>query len=187
MEVRYERHHSHQQWTSEYRIVREAVSNPREYQRQLDGKGSTPASKRTSFKSRKWQSSPDLELSWKRKRTFGCCGAMPAEFRQMYTEGERAALTVIVNAVKVRGECDLPTDCIAAIAGVCRTTVQNAVRSAKRNNHLLVYYRPRPGKKNLPNIIRIINKEWLAWINRGPPPLRAAIGFNLLHPTVSQK
>ncbi|OAP38284.1 hypothetical protein AU381_22165 [Sinorhizobium glycinis] len=49
-----------------------------------------------------------------------------------------------------------------------------------------LYYRPRPGEKNLPNIIRIINKEWLAWINRGPPPLRAAIGFNLFHPTASK-
>ncbi|WP_210421560.1 hypothetical protein [Sinorhizobium fredii] len=96
-------------------------------------------------------------------------------------------MTVIVNDVKAQGECDRPLDSIAAIAGVCRTTVQNALRAAKRNNHVRVYYRPRPGKKNLPNVIRITNKEWLAWINRGPPPLRAAIGFNLFHPTASKK
>ncbi|WP_157628132.1 hypothetical protein [Ensifer sp. BR816] len=118
------------------KLVREAVSDPREYQRQLDGKGATPAAKRTSFEPRKWQSSPDREASWRRKRTFGGCGAMPAAFRQMYTEGERAALTVVANDVKARGECDRPLDGIAAIAGVCRTTVQNALRAAKRNNHL---------------------------------------------------
>jgi len=52
--------------------------------------------------------------------------------RQEFTEGERAVLCVVGTEVKRHGICDWPIDKIAAIAGVGRTTVQNALHTARR-------------------------------------------------------
>ncbi len=123
--------------------------------------------------------SPDREASRKRRRTWGGGGGMPDCIRHEYTEGERAALCVVAQEVKRGGSCDLPIDRIAAVAGVSRTTVQNAIRKAKRRLHVTVEERPRPGRKNLTNVITIIAREWLGWLKR-------SIGFKRLYPTKTE-
>lgn len=110
---------------------------------------------------------------------------MPDTIRHHYTEGERAVLTVIAGEVKHHGLCDLAVDRIAAIAGLSRTTVQNAIREARALGHLSVENRPRKGQKNLTNLVRIVSPEWLAWLKRGPS-LARQIGFKDFHPTKSQ-
>jgi hypothetical protein len=72
--------------------------------------------------------------------------------------------------VKHHGVCDLPIDQIAALAGVCRSTVQNTLHKARDedHHHIKVTARPRPGRKNLPNLIEIVSPEWRTWIRRGP-------------------
>jgi hypothetical protein len=106
-------------------------------------------------------------------------GHMPPDVRVRYTEGEASALTIIAREVKDRGLSDLPIDKIASLAGVCRTTVQNAIREAVRRRHITVERRPMKGRKNLPNIVRITSPEWLAWLRRRP-----AIGFKTLPPKI---
>lgn len=129
-----------------------------------------------SLFNRQWQRSPDRAASMRRKRTYGGCGGLPPTVRHCYTMGEGAALAVIASEVKLHGACDWPIDRIAASAGVSRTTVQNALRVARLHKHVEVQSRPRKGMKNLTNIVRIISKDWMDWIER-------SIGFKKLHPT----
>jgi len=86
----------------------------------------------------------------------------------MFTEGQRAVLAIVAGEVKHHGVCDLPYDAIAAKAGVCRTTVQTTMHEARRLGHITIIERPRPGKKNLTNLVRISSLAWLAWVRRGP-------------------
>jgi hypothetical protein len=127
------------------------------------------------FRPRRYQCSPDREASRKRRRMLARDGHMPPDVRTSYTEGEAAALIVIAGEVKRQGVCDLPIDKIAALAGVCRTTVQNAMREATRLGHIEVELRPLKGRKNQTNIVRIVSREWLAWLKRGP-----GTGFKIL-------
>ena len=131
---------------------------------------------------RKWQHSPDRRASVERRRKLGGSSGLPDTIRHQYTEGERAVLTVVAGEVKRQGICDLPIDRIAAVAGVSRTTVQNAMRRAALNGHVLITPRPRRGNKNLTNLVSITSAEWRLWIKRGPSPARS-IGFNSVHPT----
>ncbi|MBF2717509.1 hypothetical protein [Agrobacterium vitis] len=134
---------------------------------------------------RKWQRSPDRAASMGRKRKLGGSSGMPDTIRHHYTEGERAALTVIAGEVKHHGLCDLALDRIAAVAGVSRTTVQNAIREARALGHLSVEPRPRKGQKNLTNLVRIVSAEWMTWLKRGPSLARQT-GFKDFHPTKNQ-
>lgn len=111
--------------------------------------------------------SPDRQKSIRRRRRTGGLSALPTPLCEHFTEGERAALTIIARHVKAAGRCDLPLDKIAALAGVGRSTTQNAIREARRLGLLSVKLRPRKGAKNLPNIIHIVDKTWLAWLARG--------------------
>ncbi|MFK8250650.1 hypothetical protein [Ancylobacter terrae] len=120
-----------------------------------------------AFLPRRRPRSPDREASLRRKRTLGSSGSMPPALRAHFTEGQRAALTVIAGEVKHHGQCDLAIDRIAALAGVGRTTVQDAVHEAARLGLIAVQRRPRRGAKNLTNVVRIVAAEWLAWIKRG--------------------
>lgn len=129
------------------------------------------------FPRRKPQRSPDRKASRERQRMLGGAGHLPPQVRQHYTQGERAVLYVISTEVKRTGVCDWPIAKIAAMAGVCRTTAQNAMREAQRLAHIIVEVRAVPGRKNLTNVIKVISREWCAWLKRGP------IGFKTLDPT----
>ena len=108
---------------------------------------------------------------------------MPQEICDLFTEGQRAALNIIANVVREYGECDWPIDKVAAIAGVCRRTVQYAIHTARNAGLLTVQQRPRRGRKNLTNIIRISNGRWKSWIRNSRSSFRLAIGCKFPHPT----
>jgi hypothetical protein len=121
----------------------------------------------TKFFPRKPQRSPDRESSRGRRRVLGGSSVLPPELRHLFSEGERAVLCVIASEVKRQGWCDWPIDKIAALAGVCRTMVQNTLRKAKSRGAITVLERKRHGLKNLPNIVKVACKEWFAWLKRG--------------------
>lgn len=98
---------------------------------------------------------------------LGGSGGLPANLRHHYTEGQRAVLAIIAGECKHHGICDLPIDKIAALAGVCRTTVQNALHEARRLGHLSIIERPRRGQKSLTNLVGIVSPEWKSWLKRG--------------------
>jgi hypothetical protein len=111
--------------------------------------------------------SPDRARSIARRRRVALCGAIPAKLAANFTLGEIAALSVIAGEIRRQGHCALPLDAIAAKAGVCRTTAQNALRAARLAGLVIVTERPRPGRKNLPNVVKIVSPAWLAWLRLG--------------------
>jgi hypothetical protein len=116
---------------------------------------------------------------------LGGSGVLPDNLRHHYTEGQRSVLCIVAGEVKRCGVCDFPIDKIAALAGVCRTTVQTTLHEARRLLHVRITERPQPGRKNLPNVIEIISPEWRTWIRRGPSAARR-IGSNfpkMVNPT----
>lgn len=116
-----------------------------------------------------------------RRRKWASAGNMPPEIRGCYSEAERAALGVIADRCRKKGFCDLCLDEIARVAGVGRTSVQNAIRKARSKGveHISVRERPQRFGKNLTNIIKIISLSWRGWIER-------AIGFKRLSTSVTQ-
>jgi hypothetical protein len=129
------------------------------------------------FVSRQRQRSPDRRASRDRRRMLGGSSALPDNLRHHYTEGQRSVLCIVAGEIKRHGICDLPIDKIAALAGVCRTTVQTAMHEARRLHHIKITERPQHGRKSLPNIVEIISPEWSTWIKRGPSAARF-IGSN---------
>jgi hypothetical protein len=128
------------------------------------------------FAPRRRPRSHDRQASQDRRRMLAGAAAMPPNMRGAYTQGESAAIAVILGEIKRQGVCDLPIDAIAALAGVARSTIQNALRVARRLAHLRVTERRQRGAKNLPNLIEIASPELRAWVARGPSAHRAT-GF----------
>ena len=96
-------------------------------------------------------------------------------------------LGIIASEVRERGFCALTLGAIAARAGCCRELVRRAIRKAERELLITTKERRRPGQVNLPNVITITSKEWLAWISRGPRresgPSAKGVGPTKIAPT----
>jgi hypothetical protein len=123
------------------------------------------------------QRSPDRQASIERRRRMVGTIAMPPSLAAKFTWGEVAVLRVIGDEVKRHGACSLYIDAIAAMAGMHRTTVQNAIRQARRLGLITVEERRPPGRrKSLNNIVRIVSQEWLTWLRRGPRAWATVLG-----------
>lgn len=107
-----------------------------------------------------------------RRRRWAASGWLPPALACRFTCGEIAALSVIAQENMRSGECCLPIAVIAARAGVSRTTVQNAVRECSRLGIASSRERRHRGRKSETNIVRIVSKEWTAWLAKR----RQAIG-----------
>jgi hypothetical protein len=124
--------------------------------------------------------SSDRQTSLERRRRQAMSGAVPAKIAAAFTLGELAVLSVIARQVQRRdGACSLPLDAIAALAGVSRTTAQNTLRQARHLGLLEVKERRRRGLPSLTNVIKVISKEWSAWLKLSG----RGIGFKKLSPT----
>ena len=115
---------------------------------------------------------------------------MPPALACKFTVSELAVLRIIGDEVRQHGHCDRCVDELAARAGVCRWMVQNAIREAARLGFLTVQERRREGRRNLPNIVRIVSKEWASWLARGGRPSRpyaeTLIGVKKITPRIPQ-
>src|SRR5919199_101081 len=89
---------------------------------------------------------------------------LPAALATPFAPAEVAVLRIVADEHRERGGCDRSIDEIAARAGVCRRTVQNALRHAERLGLVSITERRREGAKNLTNVVRVVSREWLAWI-----------------------
>jgi hypothetical protein len=111
--------------------------------------------------------SPDREASIRRRRSVAASGALPSRIACQFTQAENAVLSVIATECRRCGSCcSWPVDRIAALAGVSRRTAQYAIRAAERLGLIAVKARPRPGAKSDTNIIRIVSRDWIAWLKR---------------------
>ncbi len=111
--------------------------------------------------------SPDRAKSIVRRRACATSGAVPSKIAADFTQGETAVLSIVAAEVKRTGECRLCIDAIAAMAGVCRRLAQTALRHAEEEGLVSIEERPQPGRKSLPNIVRVTSKEWRAWLRLG--------------------
>jgi hypothetical protein len=79
-----------------------------------------------------------------------------------------AVLRIVADEVRERGVCDRSLAEIAARAGVCRTLAHSTLRLAARFGLVSIEERRRPGRqRNLTNVIRVISREWRAWLAKG--------------------
>lgn len=119
---------------------------------------------------RKARRSPNRAASIERRRTLAASGPMPPQLACRFTTGELAALRIVADAVRDRGACMLTLGEVAARAGVCITTARNALRQAAREGLVTIEERRRDKRPNLPNVVRVVSREWTSWIARGRRP-----------------
>ncbi|MEA1835184.1 hypothetical protein U8607_24155 [Methylobacterium durans] len=146
-----------------------------------------PAGRPSLFPPRRRPASPDRLASRDRRRLLACSGPMPPGLASRFTTGQLAVLRIVADEVTAKGVCGLCIDALAARAGVCRRLAQGAIRLAAGDGLLTVQERRHEGRKNSPNLIRIISREWQAWTRRGRRAGAAPdIGCKTLHPTDSK-
>lgn len=112
-------------------------------------------------------SQPRSAASLERRRRWGASGRLPPQLAASFTLGETAALAVVAAEVALRGDCRLTLEHIAAVAGVSRSTVKAAIRHARTLGFITVEERRRPGWRSLSNVVRVVSKEWVAWMRLG--------------------
>ena len=76
-------------------------------------------------------SRPRSPESTERRRRWTSSGWLPPQLAARFTMAENAVLAVIAAEVSRRGQCMLTIGAIAGQAGVCKTTVRNALRQAQ--------------------------------------------------------
>lgn len=118
------------------------------------------------FAPRKVQRPPIRSVAIERRRRLAASGPMPPALAARFTVGELAALRIVADEVRARGVRGMCLDALAASAGVGRTTAQNAIRQARRLGMVEVQERRRPGTKSLPNLVKMMDRERLIWIQR---------------------
>ncbi|MCJ2039062.1 hypothetical protein MKK55_08870 [Methylobacterium sp. J-059] len=108
---------------------------------------------------------------------------MPPALASRFTTGQLAVLRIVGDEVTGKGVCGLCIDAIAARAGVCRRLAQAAIRLAEGDGLLTIQERRHQGRKNEPNLLRIISREWQAWMRRGRRLSAEGGGCKPMHPT----
>jgi hypothetical protein len=146
-----------------------------------------PVGRPSIFPPRRLQRAPQRPVAIARRRHLAASGPMPPALACKFTVSELAVLRIIGDEVRQHGHCNRCIDEIAARAGVCRRMVQNAIREAARLGLLTIEERRREGRRNLPNVVRIVSKEWTSWLARGGrsshPTAAPLIGVKKITPT----
>jgi hypothetical protein len=112
------------------------------------------------------QRSSDKIASIERRRRLARASPVPPELVDQFTQGEHAVITVVAGEIARAGACTWCLDRIAAISGVCKTLVRNAMRKARAVGLLFSIERRRRGQKSLTNIVRVLCRSWGAWLRR---------------------
>ncbi|MGH1575547.1 hypothetical protein ACRAWG_39190 (plasmid) [Methylobacterium sp. P31] len=108
-----------------------------------------------------------------RRRRWAASGRLPPAIAARFTAGEQAVLALVAAETARRKDCRLAIEHMAAIAGVGRSTVKNALREASRLGLITVEERKVTGWRNDTNVVRIVSAEWTAWLRltrRSPIP-----------------
>src|SRR5215210_3000067 len=149
-----------------------------------------PAGRPSIFPPRRLQRATQRPVAIARRRHLAASSPMPPALACKFTVSELAVLRIVGDEVRQHGHCARCVDEIAARAGVCRSMVKNAIREAARLGLLTVQERRREGRRNLPNVVRIVSKEWTTWLARGGrstrPTAEPLIGVKKITPTDSR-
>lgn len=142
-----------------------------------------PAGRVSLFPPRRSVASPDKAASRDRRRLLACSGPMPPALAARFTTGQLAVLRIVADEVAAKGVCGLCIDAIAARAGVCRRLAQGAIRLAEGDGLLTVEERRHEGRRSSTNLVRIISREWQAWMRRVGRAKAGGVGCKEIHPT----
>src|SRR3954454_22169051 len=115
---------------------------------------------------RRLGSRPRSPASMERRRRWAASGALPPALVARFTLAETAVLAVIAAEALKHGRCTLVLDHIAALAGVSRTTVKNALREGRSLGLIRIEERRVSAWRNAPNVVTIISREWSAWLDK---------------------
>lgn len=126
------------------------------------------AARITKFAPRR-QRSPDRAKSRERRRGLGGSSPLPEPLARRYTEGQRAVLFIVGEEIAARGVCGLSIAEIAARAGVCHRHAQMTLRLAESDGLVTITERPLKGRKHETNLVRVLSREWAAWLQRRRP------------------
>ena len=99
-----------------------------------------------------------------RRRSWAAAGRLPPRLAARFTLAEVAVLAVVAAEVARHGACTLTIGHIAALAGVSKQTVRNALHEAVRLGLVRVEERRLTAWRNAPNRVTITSPEWNAWL-----------------------
>src|SRR3954470_23729804 len=126
-----------------------------------------PPGRPSNFPPRRPQRAPVRAVAIARRRHLAASGPMPPRLASKFTVSELAVLRIVGDEVSGQGACGLTLAEIAARAGVCRRMAQSALREAAALGLITVQERRREGQVNLPNVVRVVSREWLQWLRIG--------------------
>ncbi|TXN21023.1 hypothetical protein [Methylobacterium sp. WL9] len=126
-----------------------------------------PLGRQSLFPPKRPQRAPDRTEALSRRRRLAASGPMPPALACRFTVGQLSVLRIVADEIATKGVCGLCVDAIAARAGVSRRLAQGAIREAEGDGLLVIQERRHEGRKNDPNLVRIISHEWRQWIERG--------------------
>src|SRR4051812_38023638 len=108
---------------------------------------------------------------------------MPLALASRFTLAEQAVLAVVAAEHRGHGRCTLVLDHIAALAGVGRSTVKRALRTAQGLGLVRIEERRVSAWRNAPNVVTITSPEWSTWLRmrrRGWGPIRNPYAYRSL-------
>ena len=120
-----------------------------------------PAPSRTHHRTGSRPRTPD---SLARRRRMAAGGYLPPALAAGFTHGELAVLAVVALEAGKRGSCTLALGHVAALAGVCLTVAKRALRRARTLGLVSVEERRLSRWRNNTNVVRIVSREWAAWL-----------------------
>ncbi len=102
-------------------------------------------------------SRPRTDASMERRRRWAASGRLPPGLAARFTLAEQAVLALVAAETTRRKDCRLSIENMAAVTGVCRSTVKNAIREARRLGLLTVEERQITGFRHDTNVVCIIS------------------------------
>ena len=117
-----------------------------------------------SIARRRVGSRPRSPESLERRRRWAASGLRPPQLACRFTLAEAAALAVVAAEASKRGACKLTIGHIAALAGVGRSTVRNAIREAVALGLLRSEEWRLSAWRSAPNTVTVVSPEWQAWL-----------------------
>src|SRR4051812_27597668 len=101
---------------------------------------------------RRFGSRPRSPASVERRRRWAAAGALPPALASRFTPAEQAVLAVVAAEHLKAGRCTLTIDHVAALAGVSRSTVKNALREAQHQGLTRIEEQRVSAWRNAPNL-----------------------------------
>ena len=118
----------------------------------------------------------DRSAARQHRRWLALTMPVPPSIGAGLTDSQMAYARLVRDGGGTGGGYDRSLDESADRTKTCRKTMQRAQERLLELGLIVVEHRPVLGAKHLTNIIRIVSKEWLAWIARCPSRSPANIG-----------